>query len=75
MGTPSKKGLGWKEAQRQGDFTNNFMIYTCTGFTHHIYGYWYVHTHNTGEYLPSGVLAPPLGGTQWTSQGDSEKEN
>jgi hypothetical protein len=23
-----KKGLGWKEAQRQGDFTNNFSIYT-----------------------------------------------
>jgi hypothetical protein len=22
------KGLGWKEAQRQGDFTNNFSIYT-----------------------------------------------
>jgi hypothetical protein len=25
-----KKGLGWKEAQRQGDFTNNFSIYTYT---------------------------------------------
>jgi hypothetical protein len=24
------KGLGWKEAQRQGDFTNNFSIYTYT---------------------------------------------
>ncbi len=23
-----KKGLGWKEAQRQGDFKNNFSIYT-----------------------------------------------
>jgi hypothetical protein len=24
MGTPERRGLGWKEAQRQGDFTNNF---------------------------------------------------
>jgi hypothetical protein len=23
-----KKGLGWREAQRKGDFTNNFTIYT-----------------------------------------------
>jgi hypothetical protein len=22
-----KKGLGWKEAQKHGDFTNNFSIY------------------------------------------------
>jgi len=28
MDTP-KKGLGWKEAQRQGDFTNDFNIYIC----------------------------------------------
>jgi hypothetical protein len=27
-GYPWKKGLGWKEAQRQGDFTSNFSIYT-----------------------------------------------
>jgi len=27
---PHKKGLGWKEAQWQGDFTNNFSIYTYT---------------------------------------------
>ncbi len=27
MDTP-KKGLGWKEAQRQGDFVSNFSIYT-----------------------------------------------
>jgi hypothetical protein len=24
------KGLGWKEAQRQGDLTNNFSIKTYT---------------------------------------------
>jgi hypothetical protein len=31
MDTPErKKGLEWKEAQRQGDFTNNFNIYTYT---------------------------------------------
>jgi hypothetical protein len=29
MDTP-KKGLGWKEAQRQGDFISNFSIYTYT---------------------------------------------
>ncbi len=29
-GYPWKKGLGWKEAQRQGDCTNNFSIYTYT---------------------------------------------
>jgi len=29
-GYPWKKGLGWKEAQRQGDCTNNFNIYTYT---------------------------------------------
>ncbi len=29
-GYPWKKGLGWKESQRQGDITNNFSIYTCT---------------------------------------------
>jgi hypothetical protein len=28
MDTPQKKGLGWKEGQRQGDFTNNFSNYT-----------------------------------------------
>jgi len=28
-GYPWKKGLRWKEAQSQGDFTNNFNIYTC----------------------------------------------
>jgi len=29
MDTPEKKALGWKEAQRQDDFTNNnFSIYT-----------------------------------------------
>ncbi len=28
MDTPWKKSLGWKEAQREGDFTNNFNIYT-----------------------------------------------
>ncbi len=27
MDTP-EEGFGWKEAQRQGDFTNNFSIYT-----------------------------------------------
>ncbi len=27
-GYPWKKGLGWKEAQRQGDFMNNFSTYT-----------------------------------------------
>jgi hypothetical protein len=27
-GYPWQKGLEWKEAQRQGDFTNNFSIYT-----------------------------------------------
>ncbi len=27
---PQKKGFGWKEAQRQGDFTINFSIYTYT---------------------------------------------
>ncbi len=27
-GYPWKKGLGWEEAQRHGDFTNNFSIYT-----------------------------------------------
>jgi hypothetical protein len=29
MDTP-EKGFVWKEAQRQGDFTNNFSIYTDT---------------------------------------------
>ncbi len=29
-GYPWKNGLGWKEAQRQGDFTDNFSIYTYT---------------------------------------------
>jgi len=29
-GYPWKKGLRWKEAQRQADFTNNFSIYTYT---------------------------------------------
>jgi len=29
-GYPPKKGLGWKEAQREGDFTNIFCIYTYT---------------------------------------------
>jgi hypothetical protein len=29
-GYPWKKGLGWKEAQRQGDFTSTFSIYTYT---------------------------------------------
>jgi hypothetical protein len=27
MDTP-EEGFGWKEAQREGDFTNNFSIYT-----------------------------------------------
>ncbi len=27
-GYPWKKGSRWKEVQRQGDFTNNFSIYT-----------------------------------------------
>jgi hypothetical protein len=27
-GYPWKKGLGWMEVQRQGDFTNNCSIYT-----------------------------------------------
>jgi len=27
---PLKEGFGWKEAQRQGDFSNNFSIYTYT---------------------------------------------
>jgi hypothetical protein len=29
-GYPSKKGLRWNKVQRQGDFTNNFSIYTYT---------------------------------------------
>jgi hypothetical protein len=43
------KGLGWKEAQRQGDFTNNFSIYTYTGFTCHIYTAIDTYMHNTGS--------------------------
>jgi hypothetical protein len=34
---PWKKGLGRKEAQRQGDFTNNFSIYTYTCTQQNIY--------------------------------------
>jgi hypothetical protein len=30
MDTPERRVWGWKEAQRQGDFTNNFSIYTYT---------------------------------------------
>jgi hypothetical protein len=30
MDAPWKKGLGWMEAQREGDFTNNFSIYIYT---------------------------------------------
>jgi len=39
MDTPERRVWGWKEAQRQGDFTNNFSIYTYTSqniYTGHV---------------------------------------
>jgi hypothetical protein len=36
-GYPWKKGLGWKEAQRLGDVTNNFSIYIYTYTPQNIY--------------------------------------
>jgi hypothetical protein len=39
MDTSERRVWGWKEAQRQGDFTNNFSIYTYTSqniYTGHV---------------------------------------